>query len=318
MDGQHVTADSKAGIDGPGRQKPEIVAPGNATSWSTPVISAACGMMIELANTDGLLAANPNADRSEVIKSAILAGARHRDGWTNNPDTSGPERGVTDRPLDDVYGVDLLNVDRTHLIMTGGEQDGADDVPTAKNAGPTGWDLVTIDLDDSKYWRFAVGELADEVSILTTWHRWSSDNFASWALADLDLILWRVDDQDQLQTLVGDPGLPYFAGGNVVSESSVNNIEHLYVTGLEPGDYVLELRRVDSINNFPTWDAAVAWIMPGEDCIPADVNCDGFVNVDDLFAVLNAWGVCDGCPEDINDDGFVNVDDLFEVLNNWG
>jgi subtilisin family serine protease len=52
--------------------------------------------------------------------------------------------------------------------------------------------------------------------------------------------------------------------------------------------------------------------------IPGDANDDGVVNVDDLFAILNAWGPCGGCPEDLNDDGFVNVDDLFEVLNNWG
>jgi hypothetical protein len=49
-----------------------------------------------------------------------------------------------------------------------------------------------------------------------------------------------------------------------------------------------------------------------------DINGDQWVNVDDLFALLNAWGSCDDCPEDINDDGIVNVDDLFAVLNAWG
>jgi hypothetical protein len=57
--------------------------------------------------------------------------------------------------------------------------------------------------------------------------------------------------------------------------------------------------------------------VPGADC-PADINGDGFVNVDDLFLLLNAWGPCDGCPEDITDDGLVNVDDLFAVINHWG
>jgi hypothetical protein len=50
---------------------------------------------------------------------------------------------------------------------------------------------------------------------------------------------------------------------------------------------------------------------------PADVTGDGFVNVDDLFEILNHWG--DGAgPYDINDDGIVNIDDLFELLNAWG
>jgi hypothetical protein len=52
-----------------------------------------------------------------------------------------------------------------------------------------------------------------------------------------------------------------------------------------------------------------------------DVNCDGLVNVDDLFAVLQAWGPCDDfsdCSADLTGDGTVNIDDLFTILQNWG
>ncbi|UCD76841.1 MAG: VCBS repeat-containing protein [Phycisphaerales bacterium] len=51
-----------------------------------------------------------------------------------------------------------------------------------------------------------------------------------------------------------------------------------------------------------------------------DVNDDGVVDIDDIFAILAAWGPCDDpedCPEDINGDGMVDIDDLFEVLANW-
>ena len=56
--------------------------------------------------------------------------------------------------------------------------------------------------------------------------------------------------------------------------------------------------------------------------VVGDINGDGSVNVDDLVAVINAWGPCGkgGCPADINPaagDGQVNVDDLLLVINNW-
>ncbi|UCD76043.1 MAG: hypothetical protein JSV91_03795 [Phycisphaerales bacterium] len=51
--------------------------------------------------------------------------------------------------------------------------------------------------------------------------------------------------------------------------------------------------------------------------VPGDVNGDLVVDIDDLFAVLAAWGPCDDCPEDLNDDGIVDIDDVFEVLANW-
>ena len=44
---------------------------------------------------------------------------------------------------------------------------------------------------------------------------------------------------------------------------------------------------------------------------------DGTVNVDDLLAVINAWGARGG-PADLNHDNIVNVDDLLGMINNWG
>jgi hypothetical protein len=53
-----------------------------------------------------------------------------------------------------------------------------------------------------------------------------------------------------------------------------------------------------------------------------DVNCSGQVDVDDLIAVILAWGACPAppapCPADVNSSGAVDVDDLIAVVLNWG
>ena len=58
---------------------------------------------------------------------------------------------------------------------------------------------------------------------------------------------------------------------------------------------------------------------------PADIaGGNNIVNVDDLLAVINAWGPCadpNNCPADIAPPGgndIVNVDDLLGVINAWG
>ncbi len=56
----------------------------------------------------------------------------------------------------------------------------------------------------------------------------------------------------------------------------------------------------------------------GDPMLPGDVNGDGMVNVTDLFAVMDAWGPCEGCSADLNGDGIVDVVDLLEVVGNWG
>jgi hypothetical protein len=66
---------------------------------------------------------------------------------------------------------------------------------------------------------------------------------------------------------------------------------------------------------------------PLPDC-PGDIaGNDNVVNVDDLLAIINAWGPCadpKNCPADIAPIGppqgndVVNVDDLLAVINAWG
>ncbi len=56
--------------------------------------------------------------------------------------------------------------------------------------------------------------------------------------------------------------------------------------------------------------------IPDEcECLP-DITGDGTVDLDDLLAVLAAWGPCDDCPEDI--DGDVGFFEVVAVLHGWG
>ena len=330
MDGGHTSDSTGSGIDGPGRQKPNIVAPGSATSWSTPVLGAAAAMMIETARTYEGLSSNPNAQRSEVIKAVLLAGAAKTDAhglpWTNGPAESGANRGRSITPLDDIIGAGTVNVNNAHLILTGIEQEGSAKPPTTKNIESVGWDLTSVGPGESRYYRFSVSKLAEAVSMLVTWHRQVEIGFgdSDWATADFKLVLWRVDKNGDLVTLLGDPGLEYFEGGNITSESFFDNIEHLYITGLAIGDYTLELSRNDDLIDYPNWDVAVAWQMPSAPIHPADLNGDGVVNTTDLLIMFGNWGVCVDCNQpgdclgDINGDCIVNVSDLLVLLINWG
>ena len=51
---------------------------------------------------------------------------------------------------------------------------------------------------------------------------------------------------------------------------------------------------------------------------PADVDADAAVGLNDLLAVLDAWGECGACTEDVTCDGYVDFSDLVEVLTAWG
>jgi hypothetical protein len=317
-DGGHSSGPTSSG-DGLGRQKPEIVAPHTATSWASGIVSAAVALMYQTALTPPL-SSNANARRSEVIKAALMAGANHgfngAHAWSNNPATSGANRGVTATPLDPHYGADTVNVDRSHRILTGLERNGSATLPTTNNANSAGWDFASISGTGTLHYRFSIAVPADRVSILAAWHR-VVDTSLQYTMANFNLELRRIGAGGVSQSLVGNAGLGHFGGGNVVSQSTFDNVEHLYITNLAAGTYDIELKRVDALGG--SREVAIAWLMPSRF---GDVNGDGIVNADDLIAVILAWGLCPAppspCPADVTGNGVVNVDDLIAVILNWG
>jgi hypothetical protein len=63
------------------------------------------------------------------------------------------------------------------------------------------------------------------------------------------------------------------------------------------------------------WDIALP--TPGGGC-PADLDADSVVGVEDLAALLGAWGVNPGNPADFDGDGEIAAPDLSQLLGAWG
>ena len=51
-------------------------------------------------------------------------------------------------------------------------------------------------------------------------------------------------------------------------------------------------------------------------CVPADLNCDGTVNAQDLATLLSQWGTAGSA--DLNGDGVVGAPDIAALLSSWG
>jgi hypothetical protein len=70
-------------------------------------------------------------------------------------------------------------------------------------------------------------------------------------------------------------------------------------------------------------NALIAWYTRSPPPAPGDATGDGTVDVDDLVAIILAWGPCpspptaEGCPADLDHSESVDVDDLVLVILNW-
>ena len=221
---------------------------------------------------------------------------------------------MTSRPLDEIFGAGTINIDRAHMILTGNEQAGSSGVvpETANITGP-GWDWEYVSQGETVYYRFTLTETAPEISFVATWHRIVSSTFSSsFSFPDIDLNLWKVENE-ALIDMVGQ-GEDVFASGNVISTSEVDNVEHIYIRGLEPGDYVLEMARMDTGSSSR---GGIAWWIPeAEEGLPGDLNGDGVVNGADVGLLLADWA-SSGSAADLDNDGVVGGGDIGLLLSYW-
>lgn len=316
-DGDHSSGDVASPYEGSGRMRPDIVAPLFTTSEATATVSAAVAMLVEQVRS-ATNAIDVDGETPEVIKAVLMASATHNgiigETWSNDAASEGSDRGITTRPIDATVGAGHVNVNHAHLVMSGDKQPGA--ASGENSATLTGWSLETLSPGDQRSWLIASEGVTDAFSAVITWNRTVANTFTSFSLADFDLELLRLPSQDAETSLIGARGLDVFAGGNVASRSSVDNVEHLYVTGLRPGRYILRVTRPAADAGGNTINVGVAWIAtdPRTD---ADIDHDDTVGILDLLSLLERWGECDLCEADIEGSGTVDVVDLQLLIDSW-
>ena len=226
-DGSHSATPTT--LYGAGRTKPEIVAPGflsnpnsTTTSRATANVSSASALLLEAG-------AGTDATQVETMKAILMAGA-------NKTTVANWDR-TTTRPLDERFGAGELSVYNSYKILKAGEVDGLSG-GTGASIGEMGWDYNDeITSTDPVYYELDLsGETGEikELSIMLNWNIDVTDTDgsiffnATTSLANLDLRLYN-STAGFLDTLVDS------------SLSTVDNLEHIYLTDLLPGIYTIEV-----------------------------------------------------------------------------
>lgn len=229
-------------VDGPsspgptrdnGRCKPDLCAPGGATSFSTPFVSGAATILLQagLRGDGGAGVITNDASDIRTLKALLLNGAIKPAGWTNGATT----------PLDARYGAGVVNVFNSWSQLKGQKKafieatspsSGTSHPPgtnTSNISTLTGWDFRPIssstlnDKVNHYYFNLAATNGARYTATATlAWNRALAQN----SINNLDLFLYDTSSSNLIASSV----------------STVDNVEHLYLPQLPPGRYDLQVR----------------------------------------------------------------------------
>ncbi|HVU26500.1 MAG TPA: S8 family serine peptidase [Verrucomicrobiae bacterium] len=236
-----------------GRCKPDIIAPGGATSFSTPLVSGAAALLMQAGlRGDGGGDTNSAAD-IRTIKALLLNGAVKPAGWTN----------AAPSPLDFRYGAGVLNIFNSYKQLAGGKHGYifSEEIPNGELHPPAndavsigtlnGWDfsIITSSSDDYgvNHYYFNVtndaGNSMFTATITLVWNRPSSQLPNLSTINNLDLFLYDC------------------ASSNLVAASTsvVDNVEHIFIPRLPQGRYDLQVLKnaVNAVSDNETY--ALAW-----------------------------------------------------------
>ncbi|HEX4084152.1 MAG TPA: S8 family serine peptidase [Chthoniobacteraceae bacterium] len=192
-----------------GRSKPDITAPASATSYSTPLVSGAAALLIQ----EGLrLKTNANAATdSRTVKALLLTGAAKPSGWSH----------TSTAPLDPNYGAGVLNVYNSYEELMGGRY----------SPGTNG-------INASRGWSYGI--ITSKAKAAGTADYTISTGSSGALIATL---VWNkgygAAGINQISLFVFD------SGGNQLAESvsTVDNVQHIYLTGLSGGTYRIEVQK---------------------------------------------------------------------------
>jgi hypothetical protein len=318
---------SSFGPTGDGRCKPDIIAPGNClaadvnspkayeptgnwSSFSTPVVAGAIGMLVQKAKQepDLNIAVSPKGGNC-VIKAILLNSATKLPYWHKG-------RLKTDddhiAPLDYIQGAGMLNAVSAYEHLVAGLQ-------KPGRVSAIGWDLNQLDKSNNieHIYRFTIPEPADKyITSTAVWNKHYERVYPFEPLtgkdSNLRLELWAVDPNNPDNSYILD-----------YSDSTVDNIEHIYtVADAEYTNYEIIISISDineNSNGFLNQQYSLAWnVSPkqrSENIFWYDLNADGIVNDSDLTIMLMNLLDSGKSPEsyllgDINPNGAIDVNDL--------
>lgn len=314
LDGDYVT----------GRVRPEIVVPLNTSSVTTGLTSSAVSLLIETSQSNPGLANDPietsttnrsgdtiyNTERSEVIKSVLMAGAERITSNTTSNDITDYRANVanqTSNGLDIRYGAGQLNIQNSYNIIIAGEQNSDEDEGGGSGSiADTGFDYdpsfggnSSSNTTASYYFNTNSGG-----SFLSTTLVWNINinggngpSFSGTAeFYDLDLTLYDVTSG---QVLVVD------------SNSAIDNSESIWTYLRKNKNYLLQVTVKSGQSQFE-WDYALAWqlalVIDSDSDGLNDYN-EGLIGTDPLQSDTDGDGVTD--YDEVNWDG--NPDDYDPV-----
>ena len=325
---------SSFGPTADGRAKPDIIAPGNClvadvgqsdgykaagnwSSYSTPVVAGAIGLLIQKAKQDPNLEAalSPNG-RNCIFKAILLNSATKLPFWRKGRLEKDDDHSV---PLDYIQGAGMLNAVAAYEQLTAG-QSKPGDCPSI------GWDLnelQTVDRSQNTY-RINLSEPQDKfITATVTWNRHYNSTYPFEPLPEKNTNL-------RLELVAVDPNDPNNNYLLDYSDSSVDNLEHIYVQA-DP-DYssyqIIVSQSVSEPNRPRTGELyALAWNVGekqnSDSIFWYDINADGIVDESDFAAVLSNYLEILETPGryflgDINSNGAFDPDDLELLLDHKG
>jgi hypothetical protein len=201
-------------LDVTGRMKPDLVVNETLTSYAGPAVASVATLLL-----DAIRPTYPDADDPRVVKAILLSAASKQNllGW---------KRTSSSRPYDETFGAGELNVLNAYHILAAGRQPFSNSVHRSLQ----GWDNGTSSTAAPNRYFFTLpaASWGATVSATITWHRSLSLNYSTSTLANLNLRLANAAE---------------FTVGSTITESnsSVDNVEHLFLRNLPPGDYALEV-----------------------------------------------------------------------------
>jgi hypothetical protein len=202
---------------------------------------------------------------------------------------------------------------QTLPIWTTGDDDGARGAIIGDVDG-NGWNDVFFGYDPSRQYSNDAGVLA------ATWSpTLPFSGVQEMRLLDID----GDDDLDLAETHFSNGQTHIYSNSNGSLPATPSwtydapNVSNALAFGDINGDDILDL----AVGYSGEVSIRVFYGRPTSDCLP-DINNSGEVDVDDLIAVILAWGPCAAppatCDADVNASGEVDVDDLIAVILAWG